>query len=60
LVKEEPFRYYEGVRIDPLIDGHPEKPLPKMTPREKIHYLWLQMEFKHAIRNRKNLGKIKT
>jgi hypothetical protein len=39
--------------IDPLFDGHLEKPLSKMTPREKIHYLWLQMEFKYKIRNRK-------
>ncbi len=42
-----------------MFDGHIEKPLSKMTPREKIYYLWLQMEFKYKIRNRKFLGKIK-
>lgn len=40
-------------KIDPMFDGHLEKPLSKMTPREKIYYLWLQMEFRYAIRNRK-------
>lgn len=40
-------------RIDPLFDGHLEKPLSKMTVREKLRYIWLQMEFKYAIRNRK-------
>ena len=50
---------YKGREIDPMFDGHIEKPLSKMTPREKIDYLWLQMEFKYKIRNRKFLGKIK-
>ena len=40
-------------KTDPMFDGHLEKPLSKMTPREKIYYLWLQMEFHYAIRNRK-------
>jgi len=40
-------------KIDPLFDGHLEKTLYKMTPKEKLNYLWLQMEFKFAIRNRK-------
>jgi hypothetical protein len=40
---------------DPLFDGHIEKPLSKMTPREKLHYIWLQMEFKYKIRNRKTV-----
>jgi hypothetical protein len=40
-------------KIDPLFDGHIEKPLSKMTSEEKIHYLWLQMLFKHKIKIRK-------
>ena len=40
-------------KIDPLFDGHLEKPLSKMNPKEKLHYLWLQMEFKYSIRNRR-------
>jgi hypothetical protein len=43
--------------IGRMFDGHPEKPLSKMTPREKIYYLWLQMEFHYAIRNRKIIKK---
>jgi hypothetical protein len=43
-------------RIDPIFDGHLEKPFSKLTPREKIYYLWLQMEFHYAIRNRKLLS----
>lgn len=39
--------------IDPLFDGHLEKTLKEMTPKEKFNYLWLQIEFKFAIRNRK-------
>lgn len=42
---------------DPMFDGHLEKPLGKMTPRQKIHYLWLQMEFMYKIRNRKKITK---
>jgi hypothetical protein len=38
---------------DPLFDGHLEKPFSEMTPRERIYYLWLQMEFHYAIKNRK-------
>jgi len=41
-----------GKEIDPMFDGHPEKPLSKMTPKEKLDYLWLQMVFKWQIRNR--------
>jgi hypothetical protein len=44
---------YNGKDIDPKFDGHPEKSFKEMTPREKIYYLWLQMEFRYAIRNRK-------
>jgi hypothetical protein len=45
------------IKTDPLYDGHIEKPLSKMTPREKIHYIWLQMEFMYKIRNRKTIIK---
>jgi hypothetical protein len=43
---------------DPMFDGHLEKPVSKMTPKEKIHYIWLQMQFKHDIKNKefKNKG----
>ena len=41
-----------GVEIDPMFDGHIEKPLSMMTPKEKLQYLWMQMEFKWKIRNR--------
>jgi hypothetical protein len=43
--------------IDPMFDGHLEKPLSKMTSREKLYYLWLQMEFKYSIRNGKIMKK---
>ena len=39
--------------IDPMLDGHLEKPLSKMNLKEKLQYLWLQMEFMYAIKNRK-------
>jgi hypothetical protein len=39
-------------KIDAMFDGHLEKPLSGMTPKEKIQYLWMQMEFKYSIRNR--------
>lgn len=48
-----------GMEIDPMFDGHIEKPLSKMTPKEKLDYIWLQMMFKWKIRNRKFLGKTK-
>lgn len=44
-------------KIDPLFDGHIEKPLSRMTPREKLHYLWLQTEFRYIIKNRKIISK---
>ncbi len=43
---------FNGKEIDKMFDGHLEKPLSKMTPREKVDYLWLQMKFKWQIRNR--------
>lgn len=36
----------KGKEIDQMFDGHLEKPLLKMTPTEKLHYLWLQTVFK--------------
>lgn len=41
--------------IDPMFDGHLEKPLSEMNPKEKLEYLWMQMEFMYAIRNRKTI-----
>ena len=41
-----------GVEIDPLFDGHIEKPMSEMTPKEKLDYLWLQMVFKWKVSNR--------
>lgn len=49
-----------GKEIDPMFDGHLEKPLSKMTPKEKIDYLWMQMMFKWQIRNRKLISKEKS
>jgi|GEM_PF-893631 len=40
-----------GKEIDTMFDGHIEKPLSKMTPKEKLEYLWLQMEFKWWMRD---------
>ena len=40
-------------KTDILFNGHLEKPVSKMTPEEKINYLWLQMEFKYHIGKRK-------
>ncbi len=39
-----------GVEIDPMFDGHLEKPLSKMTPKEKLDYLWLQTVFNWKVR----------
>ncbi|MBL8007951.1 MAG: hypothetical protein JNJ56_10490 [Ignavibacteria bacterium] len=38
--------------IDRMFDGHIEKPLSEMSPKEKLDYLWMQMMFKWQIRNR--------
>lgn len=40
-----------------MFDGHLEKPLSKMTPYEKIDYIWRQMVFKYNIKDRKKLNK---
>ena len=37
------------VEIDPMLDGHIEKPLSEMTPKEKLDYLWLQIVFKWKV-----------
>ena len=41
-----------GVEIDPLFDGHIEKPLSEMTPKEKLDYLWLQTLFIWMVRTK--------
>ena len=46
-----------GKEIDPIFDGHLEKPLSKMSPKEKLDYLWMQIMFKWQIRNRKMVPK---
>ena len=38
-----------GVEIDPMFDGHIDKPLLQMTPKEKLDYLWLQTVFKWKV-----------
>lgn len=46
-----------GKIIDPMFDGHLEKPLSKMTPKEKLHYIWIQMVFKWNLKNFKRVNK---
>jgi len=41
-----------GVEIDAMFDGHIEKPLSQMTPKEKLDYLWLQTVFKWKVRTK--------
>ncbi|HMS35502.1 MAG TPA: hypothetical protein PKC91_15580 [Ignavibacteria bacterium] len=41
-----------GVEIDPMFDGHLEKPLSKMTPKEKLDYLWMQTVFNWEVRTK--------
>ena len=41
-----------GVEIDPMFDGHIEKPLSEMTPKEKLDYLWLQTVFKWKVKTK--------
>jgi len=41
-----------GVEIDPMFDGHIEKPLSQMTPKEKLDYLWLQTVFNWKVRTK--------
>ncbi len=46
-----------------MFDGHLEKPVSGMTPREKLDYIWMQMMFKWQIRKRviiENSNKSKT
>ena len=40
-----------------MFDGHIEKPLSKVSPKEKIDYLRMQMMFKWQIRNRRIIPK---
>ena len=40
-----------------MFDGHLEKPLSRMTPTEKLHYLWLQTVFKWEASKAKKLTK---
>jgi hypothetical protein len=50
-----------GKRINPVIkkevhtdfDGHLEKPMKKMNPRERIYYIWLQMLFRYNVKKHK-------
>jgi hypothetical protein len=42
-----------------MFDGHLEKPLSKMTPKEKLDYIWEWMKFKYEIRNRKIINRKK-
>jgi hypothetical protein len=44
-----------GKVIDPMFDGHLEKPLSKMTPKEKLHYIWLQMVFNWNVKKIKKI-----
>jgi hypothetical protein len=39
-------------KTDPMFDGHLEKPISRMSLRERIYYIWLCMKFKYDIRNR--------
>lgn len=49
-----------GVEIDPMFDGHLEKPLSKMKPKEKLDYLWLQTVFKWKVKTKvKRVNKAK-
>ena len=49
-----------GVEIDPMFDGHIEKPLSEMTPKEKLDYLWLQTVFKWKVKTKvKRVNKAK-
>ena len=41
-----------GVEIDPMFDGHIDKPLLQMTPKEKLDYLWLQTVFNWKVRTK--------
>jgi len=42
--------------IDKDFDGHLEKPLKEMTPKEKLEYIWEQILLRDEIR--KNIKKI--
>lgn len=43
-----------------MFDGHIEKPLSQMTPKEKLDYLWLQTVFKWKVKTKvKRVNKAK-
>ena len=49
-----------GVEIDPMFDGHIDKPLLQMTPKEKLDYLWLQTVFNWKVRTKvKRVNEVK-
>jgi len=52
-MKSKNLKLKEIKKPDPMFDGHLERPLSKMTHKEKLDYLWLQMNFKYKIENRK-------
>jgi hypothetical protein len=39
-------------KIDPDFDGHLEKPLASMTPREKLLYMSMQIALRYAIKTK--------
>ncbi|MCI0473225.1 MAG: hypothetical protein L0Y76_06560 [Ignavibacteria bacterium] len=43
-------KYKNGKPIHPDFDGHLEKPLSKMTPKEKLDYLWMAIEFRDFVK----------
>lgn len=38
-----------GKEVDPMFEGHLEKRIRDMTPKEKLIYLWDMMQFKYEI-----------
>lgn len=39
-------------KIDSDFDGHIEKPLCGMSAKEKLDYIWKQIEFRNYIKNK--------
>ena len=37
--------------IDPMFDGHPEKPILEMTPSERMDYLLMLIEFRNIAKS---------
>lgn len=42
----------KSTETDPLFDGHLEKDVTKMSPKEKLLYLSLQIQFRHFIKTK--------